>query len=144
MSLKRIPLLLLAIASAASIAIASASAAPAAGGATVVIKHALRGCHVWSVNGDTFKASQSVTLRRGAVLSLVNNDLMPHTFILKSGPSVTISHPTLAKIGASLAVKLTKPGTYHFMTKAGEDYKSAGDVKTIGEDNVLRLTVVVH
>jgi hypothetical protein len=36
---------------------------------------------------------------------------------------------------------LAKSGTYHFTTKPGEDY--IGGVKTTGEDNVLKLTVVV-
>ena len=135
---------LLAIAAAALVAGASASAAPAAGSAKIVIQHELHGCHAWSVDGNAPKASQTLTLRRGATLSLVNNDVMAHTLILTSGPTVAIAHPTLGRVGASLAIKLVKPGTYHFKTRAGEDYKSAGDVKTIGEDNVLRLTVVVR
>ena len=44
-------------------------------------------------------------------------------------------------MGASLKITLIKPGVYHFTTKAGEDYMAG--MKTIGEDNVLRLTVVV-
>jgi hypothetical protein len=32
-------------------------------------------------------------------------------------------------------------GTYVFTTKAGEDYMQG--IKTIGEDNVLKLTVIV-
>jgi len=31
-----------------------------------------------------------------------------------------------------------------FTTKAGEDYSWASNMKTTGEDNVLRLTVTVH
>lgn len=46
-------------------------------------------------------------------------------------------------MGASLRVTLTRPGVYHFRTKAGEDYPMMAGIKTIGEDNVLRLTVVV-
>ena len=45
-------------------------------------------------------------------------------------------------MGASLKVTLTKPGVYHFTTKPGEDYPMAG-MKTTGEDNVLKLTVIV-
>ena len=41
----------------------------------------------------------------------------------------------------SAQITFTKPGVYHFTTKAGEDYMAG--MKTIGEDNVLRLTVVV-
>lgn len=119
--------------------VASAVAAPRH--ASVLIRHQTRGCHSWSVNGGAFKASQSITLRHGAVLAVTNNDVMPHTLVLKSGPSLRIAHPKLGHMGASLTLTLTKPGVYHFGTKAGEDY-TAG-VKTTGEDNVLRLTVVV-
>jgi hypothetical protein len=44
-------------------------------------------------------------------------------------------------MGASLRVTLTRPGVYHFTTKAGEDYMSG--IKTVGNDNVLKLTVIV-
>jgi hypothetical protein len=37
-----------------------------------------------------------------------------------------------------------KTGTYVFLTKAGEDYPSMSNMKTIGEDNVLRLVVKVR
>ncbi|MFN2628949.1 MAG: hypothetical protein ABR569_09985 [Gaiellaceae bacterium] len=47
----------------------------------------------------------------------------------------------IGHMGASLKSTLTQRGVYHFMTKPGEDY-TAG-MKTIGKDNVLRLTVVV-
>ena len=46
-------------------------------------------------------------------------------------------------MGASLKVTFTQPGVYHFTTKPGEDYPGMNGMKTIGEDNVLRLTVVV-
>ena len=38
---------------------------------------------------------------------------------------------------------LTQKGVYRFTTKAGEDYRWAGSMKTVGEDNVLQLTVRV-
>jgi hypothetical protein len=44
-------------------------------------------------------------------------------------------------MGASLKITFTKPGVYHFTTKPGEDYMAG--MKTIGEDNVLKLTVIV-
>jgi plastocyanin len=141
MFLKRTSLLL-AVAAAALMA-GAASAAPAASHAALVIQHQMRGCHAWSLDGGALKAKQSVTLRRGGVLTLRNNDVMPHTLVLTSGPKVAIAHATLGKVGASLTVTFTKPGVYHFKTKAGEDYPSMSGLKTIGEDNVLRLTVVV-
>ena len=45
---------------------------------------------------------------------------------------------------ASVAtLRLTQRGVYRFTTKPGEDFKWAGSMKTIGEDNVLRLTIRV-
>ena len=109
--------------------------------ASLVIRHQMHGCHSWSVNGGPFKASQSITLRRGGSLTVTDNDVMPHTLVLTSGPALRIAHPKLGHMGASLKITLTKPGVYHFTTKAGEDYMAG--MKTIGEDNVLKLTVVV-
>jgi hypothetical protein len=62
--------------------------------------------------------------------------------VLTGGPALRIAHPLLAKMGASLKLTFTRPGVYHFTTKAGEDYPGV-TLKTIGEDNVLKLTVVV-
>ncbi len=119
----------------------AASAASAPGHASLLIRHQMRGCHSWSVNGGAFKASQSITLRHGGWLSVTDNDVMSHRLVETSGPTVRIASATLNHMGATLKVTFTKPGVYHFTTKAGEDYTSG--VKTIGEDNVLRLTVVV-
>ena len=122
----------------------AASAASTPGHASVLIRHELRGCHTWSIDGGAFKASQSITLRYGGWFAVTNTDVMPHTLVLTSGPPVRIAHPTLGHMGASLRVTLTRPGVYHFTTKAGEDYPMmAGMIKTIGEDKVLKLTVVV-
>jgi plastocyanin len=121
----------------------AASASSTSAHASLLIRHQVHGCHAWSVNGGTFAASHSLKLQRGATLTLTNNDVMPHTLVLTSGPALKIAHPTLGHMGTSLRVTLTHPGTYHFTTKPGEDYPMMKALKTIGEDNVLKLTVVV-
>jgi hypothetical protein len=134
-----------------------ASGAAAAGsGSTLVIRHQLKGCHSWSANGDTYKASQTMKLQRGASLTITNNDVMPHKLIEMSGPAVrytrlasgtgmgmkgTFPPAMMARMGARSKVTFMKAGTYRFTTKVGEDYMSG--VKTVGEDNVLKLTVTV-
>ena len=139
MFFKRMPILL---ALALTLGLAgAASAASAPGHASLLIRHQMRGCHSWSVNGGAFKPSQSITLRRGGWLTLTDNDVMSHRLVETSGPTLLIAHPTLSHTGATLKVTFLKPGVYHFTTKAGEDYMSG--IKTTGEDNVLRLTVVV-
>ena len=136
---------------------ALASGASAAGsGSTLVIRHQLQGCHSWSANGDAYKPAQAIKLHRGASLSVTNNDVMPHKLIETSGPAVTFTRlkagmgmglkgtfapAMLPRMGSSSKVTFTKPGVYKFTTKAGEDYMTG--VKTVGEDNVLRLTVIV-
>ena len=138
MFFKRMPIL---IALALALGLASAASASSAGHASLLIRHQTHGCHAWSLNGGAFKASQSITLRRGGWLTVTDNDVMSHKLVETSGPILRIAHPTLSHAGATLKVTFLKPGVYHFTTKAGEDYMAG--VKTIGEDNVLRLTVVV-
>jgi hypothetical protein len=144
---------LLAIVSAGAI-VASASAA--GNSSTLVIRHQLHGCHSWSANGDAYKASQAIALHRGASISVINNDVMPHRLIETSGPAVAITRLSpgmgmgmqgtfppamLARMGSRAKLTFTKPGVYKFTTKAGQDYISG--IKTAGADNVLLLTVTV-
>jgi len=107
----------------------------------VTIRHQLHHCHAWSVDGSAYKASQTVDVARGTTVVFTNNDMMPHTLIQLSGPKASLAHAFMNHMGATAKVVFAKAGTYSFKTKAGEDYMAG--VKTIGADNVLRLTVVV-
>jgi len=108
----------------------------------LVIRHQLHGCHTWSYNGNTYSASQRIHLARGASLTIVDADVMPHTLVQQSGPHAVFGGPaTMHMMNATLRVTFPKPGVYTFVTKAGEDYMPG--MKTIGKDNVLRLTVTV-
>ena len=114
----------------------------AATATTIVIRHQVRGCHTWSVNGGTWAASQSVRIARNGAITIVDNDVMPHKLIQKGGPAVRyVGKPAMNHMGASMKVVFPKAGVYRFTTKPGEDYMAG--MKTIGEDNVLRLTVTV-
>ncbi|HEY6015693.1 MAG TPA: hypothetical protein VIU16_02815 [Gaiellaceae bacterium] len=150
---------LLVLAAAAVLTAAIATSAPAAGGATLLIRHEHKGCHSWSLNGDAFAARQTAHLSRGASLVVVDNDVMPHLLLQRGGPKVavhrlsgsmgsmgnmatTLRGPGLmAHMGASVEISFPRAGTYVFTTKAGEDYMSG--IETVGEDNVLALKVVV-
>src|SRR5436190_7729650 len=119
-----------------------AHAAKAPARATVMIQHQLHGCHAWSVNGGAFKAAQRTTLARGGTIKFVDNDVMPHTLVQTRGPKVTyVGHRAMRRMGASVSARFSQAGVYRFTTKVGEDYMPG--VKTIGEDNVLRLVVTV-
>jgi plastocyanin len=132
------------IATVAVAALALASVASASTPRTsIVIRHQVHGCHAWAVNGAAFKAAQSVKLARGTVAVVTNNDVMPHRLVQVSGPSTKLSAPAMNHMGAQSRIVFAKAGVYKFKTVAGEDYPGMDNMKTIGEDNVLRLTVTV-
>jgi plastocyanin len=135
-----------------AVAAVSVGVAFAHGASTVhvTIRHQLHGCHAWSVDGGAYKASQRIAVAAGTKIQVTDDDVMPHKLYEVSGPRVAIrslrapastAPGQMSHMGASAETTLTKAGTYVFGTKAGEDYMAG--VKTIGEDNVLRLTVVV-
>jgi hypothetical protein len=146
-----------AIAVTSAIGVTASAASGAARQSTVVIRHQLHGCHSWSVNGDGFNPKQALTLHRGGSFTITNDDVMPHKLIETSGPAVKITRvsagmgmgdkgtfaaPMLARMGAQSKVTFATAGVYTFTTKAGEDFMAG--VKTVGEDNVLKLTVTVR
>jgi hypothetical protein len=126
--------------------------------ASVTIRHQVRGCHSWSVNGGAFAASHIVTLARGGSIRFTNNDVMPQQLAKLSGPAVQMRNGSampmgmgmhraaapggMNHMGATTTVSFSHAGTYVFKTKPGEDYMSG--FETLGEDNVLRLTVHVN
>jgi hypothetical protein len=128
---------------AVGVAVPTAVAAPPTT-ASVTIRHQVRGCHSWSVDGGAFAASQALVLARGGSIRFTDNDLMLHTLVQLSGPAVRMrnGNGVMNHMGATTTVVFARAGTYVFKTKAGEDYVSG--VKTVGEDNVLRLTVKVR
>lgn len=107
----------------------------------ITIRHQTVGCHAWAVGNGAYMATHALTIKAGTTLTFTDNDVMSHTLVQLSGPKVTILGARLAKMGAHTAFRLTKPGTYVFGTKAGEDYSKG--VVTKGPDNVLRLIVTV-
>src|SRR5207248_9839197 len=97
-----------------------------------------------SFAGNAYRVAQTGHIRVGSTITFINNDLMPHQLVQKSGPAARfVGKPLMNHSGASVKVVFTKAGTYTFRTKAGEDYAFAKNVKTMGEDNVLTLKVVV-
>lgn len=125
--------------------------------ATLLIRHQVKHCHAWSLNGGAFKSAHSISLERGATVTIINDDVMPHRLIKLAGAAATIRngstmpmgagmHGTAAPglmnyMGATTTIKLSTPGVYRFRTRAGEDYMPG--FRTTGEDNVLTLTIIV-
>jgi plastocyanin len=133
----------IALAAAATAALVIASGAGAGSQTTITISHQMRGCHLWQLNNGPIKPSLSITLKSGTALKFVNNDVMPHRLIQTAGPKVSLVRPNMNRMAATATVMLTKKGVYKFTTKAGEDYKWAAAMKTVGEDHVLHLKVRV-
>jgi plastocyanin len=124
-------------------ALALAVTAQAGTSSSVTIRHQMRGCHTWSVNGGAYKASRTMRVTRGSSVTFTNNDVMPHTLIKTKGHAVTMRHAKMRHMGATAKVVFTHAGVYKFATKAGEDYPTMRWMKTVGDDNTLRLTVRV-
>lgn len=149
--------ILLLLTALALVGVSSATGSRAASSATLLIRHQQAHCHAWSLNGGPFQAAQSLQLARGATVTVMNNDVMPHRLIELSGPKATMRNGSTTPMGSRMhggaapgvmnhmgstaTVKLTAPGVYRFRTRAGEDYMTG--IATTGEDNVLTLKVVV-
>jgi plastocyanin len=125
-------------------AVGSAAIAKAPKSGTVMIRHQLRGCHTWAVNGGAYRATLATSLARGGTITFMNMDVMPHRLVKTSGPAIHFAgKPNMNHMNASVKVTFSKAGVYKLTTKPGEDYPSMKGMKTVGEDNVLRLTVKV-
>jgi plastocyanin len=120
----------------------AAATASAGGGTSVTIRHQLRHCHTWSVNGGSWKAAQTARITAGSSIVFTNDDVMPHRLVQTAGSPLTLSKAAnMNHAGAHFTLAFPKAGTYRFKTVAGEDYMKG--VRTTGEDNVLTLTVKV-
>jgi hypothetical protein len=111
--------------------------------ATLTIRHQVRGCHTWSFGG-AWKADQKLTLHPGSFLAVVDDDVMPHKLVQTAGDDVRIQRASMHAMHARAQLFFGAPGTYRFKTIPGEDYATMQNMKTVGEDNVLRLTVTVR
>lgn len=105
------------------------------------IVHVQRGCHIW--RSDTGKgAMMRITLSRGARLSILDQDVDPHQLVQLGGPRLHMPGPMGMSDRGQL--RFTRAGTYRLATKVVElSGQSMTEVKTVGPDNRLSLTVTV-
>ena len=106
----------------------------------LVIQHVVKGCHLLS-NGSRQAASMSFSFKRGHRLQLLDQDIDPQALVQIAGPKVAIRGHMM--MGQKQLVAFTQPGVYKFKTKVIE-MGPMMNVKTIGPDNTLRLTVSVR
>ena len=121
----------------------TASAAP--GGATLTIRHQVKGCHSWSLNGGAWKTTQAAHVARGGSIVVTNNDVMFHKLVKVSGPAVKY---TLLKTGMAMKGTVKLPWAPGLMGRPGATVKVTFPAKgtyvfktVFGEDNTLRLVV---
>jgi hypothetical protein len=81
-----------------------------------------------------------VTLHRGATLAVVNQDIDMHKLVQVSGPT-TKTGPFMM-MNQRVLLRFAKTGLYRFHTRVA-DMRDMPEVKTIGPDNKLVLTVRV-
>jgi hypothetical protein len=106
------------------------------------IEHVTKGCHTLNIEGMAQSApTATVHLAVGGTLNLQDNDVMPHKLFRVSGPQPSFTNADMTRMGARSTVSFPAAGTYVLSTKAGEDYVNG--IKTIGEDNTLKIRVVV-
>jgi hypothetical protein len=114
-----------------------AAATPAA--STLNIVHVQRGCHVWS-NGTKTGAMMRTMLAAGGTLRITDEDVDPHKLIQVGGPKVMLGKAMMT--GDVAQISFPNKGVYKFTTKTLE-MPGMAEVKTIGPDNDLMLTVNV-
>lgn len=123
--------------------VATAAVASTPRHASIVIRHQVNHCHAWSLDKGPYAAHVDAKLAAGGSITFMNSDVMSHRLIEKSGRAVTFTgSPAMSHMMSTVKVTFRHAGIYRFTTKPGEDYTSG--VKTIGEDNVLTLTVTVR
>lgn len=86
----------------AAVLLAPPSAAAPPGSASIIIRHQLRGCHTWSLNGGAYRAELDVRLAPGGTLTITNTDLMVQKLIRERGPAVrmkAVVHEHMKTVG---------------------------------------------
>lgn len=143
--MKRLSLMFCAVASVAALVAGGATARPGHSGphgSLITIRHQMRGCHAWSYDGGAYRAALVLKLHPGSMLTFRNVDVMPHRLVQLAGPKAGFQGKrNMNHVGAEVQVAFMHAGVYRFTTRAGEDYMPG--IKTIGEDNVLTLKIVV-
>ena len=81
-----------------------------------------------------------ITLRRGARLSIVDQDVDPPQLVQLSGPELQLGGPMMMSEGTQ--VLFAESGTYRLETETLE-MPGMEEVETTGPDNMLMLTVRV-
>jgi hypothetical protein len=135
----RTVLLFTAAALAAGLVASSAAARPAHGTALRIL-HVQKGCHTWST-GKLKAPALKLSLRRGGVIDIHNQDVDAHRLVQVAGPKAKLMQATMMMNGRG-HIMFSKPGVYRFKTKVVE-MEGMPEIETSGPDQNLVLTVTV-
>ena len=106
----------------------------------LTIQHVQKGCHIFS-DGSRRAASMRLSLKPGARLQLLDQDIDPHGLVQVAGPKLQLKGHMM--MGERQTITFKQAGVYRLKTRVIEMGKMI-NVKTIGPDNTLRLTVSVR
>ena len=116
----------------------------AATAATVrlVIAHVAANCHIWRSATKDLGPSTKIIVRPGSRVVIRADCPMDFDFAQVSGPPLALGDPR-TYAGTSRTLVFRKPGTYRLTATNVQTPEERGLI-TLGEPNVLRLTVVVR
>ena len=132
-----VPAALVAIVLSGSIGVAAA-ASPVV---RLSIVHTLRGCHVW-VSNKVLGPSATITIRPGTRLVIRPSCPMDFDLTQVRGPRIALGGPRIVR-GSSRVLAFPKSGIYRLTVKNVQTSTDVG-LQTLGQDNVLVLTIVVR
>jgi hypothetical protein len=104
----------------------------------LTIVHIVQGCHNWT-NGSKLSERADVTMRAGARLTILNQDVDLHKVVQLAGPRIATGRKMT--MNGKVTLRFEKTGTYRFKTVTSE-MTGMMDMKTVGPD--YRLLVTVH
>jgi hypothetical protein len=127
---------------AAALSAASSAAATQAPTIALSIVHYVRGCHVWSAPSRVLGPTTVITVKPGTRLKIRVSCPMDFDVRQIAGPRLALGGARWYT-GATRALVFRKLGVYKLVAKNVQTSDEAG-LETLGEDNVLRLTVRVR
>ena len=106
------------------------------------IVHVVRGCHVWTLGAKQVGATTAISVKPGTRLTLRISCPMDFDLRQTAGPKVALGGQRLVA-GSTRTIVFRKGGVYRFVAKNVQSSEEIG-LQTLGEDNVLKLTVRVR
>ena len=105
------------------------------------ITHAVRGCHQWGRGQEKFGAAYKATIRTGGRVDVRESEQMIFDIAQTAGPAMSFGDQIVP--GQTRSWVFRRAGTYRVKLVNVEKSTDVG-LQSLGEDNVLTLTVVVR